>query len=158
MNLLKYVNFIKKKLQSDSMITTEGKVQITLKVTAKVEEVKMISVDSEEVDNINNKIEVVSIDEVHKTLVENEDMIGTEEAISIDNKDKMKIRTNVEEVSNLNIKSRAAKFVDKEESSDVVEIEKKNLRYPLKNILEPLAIKILISLVVFQILLIIVHS
>ena len=144
-------------LQSDSMITTEGKVQITLKVTAKIEEVKMISVNSKEVDNINNKIEVVSIDEVHKTLDENEDMIGTEEAISIDNKDKMKIRTNVEEVSNLNIKSRAAKFVDKEDTSDVVEIEK-NLRYPLKNILEPLAIKILISLVVCQILLIIVHS
>ena len=115
----------KEMLQSDSMITTEGKVQITLKVTAKIEEVKMISVNSKEVDNINNKIEVVSIDEVHKTLDENEDMIGTEEAISIDNKDKMKIRTNVEEVSNLNIKSRAAKFVDKEDTSDVVEIEKK---------------------------------
>ena len=61
----------------------------------------MISVDSKEVDNINNKIEVVNIDEVNKTIVKKEDMISIEEVISIDNKKEMEIRTNVEEVSNI---------------------------------------------------------
>ena len=51
-------------------------------------------------------------------------MIGTEEAISIETKDDMKIRTNIKEVSNLNIKLRSVKSVDKENTSDVVEIEK----------------------------------
>ena len=82
-------------------ITTESKIQTTLKETDKVQEVKMISVDSKEVDNINNKIEVVNIDEVNKTIVKKEDMIGIEEVISIDNKKEMEIRTNVEEVSNI---------------------------------------------------------
>ena len=61
----------------------------------------MISVDSKEVDNINNKIEVVNIDEVNKTIVKKEDMISIEEVISIDNKKEMEISTNVEEVSNI---------------------------------------------------------
>ena len=61
----------------------------------------MISVDSKEVDNINNKIEVVNIDEVNKIIVKKEDMIDIEEVISIDNKKEMEIRTNVEEVSNI---------------------------------------------------------
>ena len=82
-------------------ITTESKIQTTLKETDKVQEVKMISVDSKEVDNINNKIEVVNIDEVNKTIVKKEDMISIEEVISIDNKKEMEIRTNVEEVSNI---------------------------------------------------------
>ena len=82
-------------------ITTESKIQTTLKETGKVQEVKMISVDSKEVDNINNKIEVVNIDEVNKTIVKKEDMIGIEEVISIDSKKEMEIRTNVEEVSNI---------------------------------------------------------
>ena len=61
----------------------------------------MISVDSKEVDNINNKIEVVNIDEVNKIIVKKEDMIDIEEVISIDNKKEMEISTNVEEVSNI---------------------------------------------------------
>ena len=105
-------------------ITTEGKMKITLKETNKVKEVKMISIDSKKVDNIHNKIKVVNIDEVNKIIVGNEDMIDTDEAISIDNKEEMEIRTNVEEASNLDIKSRATKIVDKEDISDVVEIEK----------------------------------
>ena len=105
-------------------ITTEGKMKITLKETNKVKKVKMISIDSKKVDNIHNKIKVVNIDEVNKIIVENEDIIGTDEAINIDNKDEMEIRTNVEEASNLDIKSRATKIVDKEDISDVVEIEK----------------------------------
>ena len=104
-------------------ITTEGKMKITLKETNKVKEVKMISIDSKKVDNIHNKIKVVNIDEVNKIIVGNEDMIDTDEAISIDNKEEMEIRTNVEEASNLDIKSRATKFVG-EDISDVVEIEK----------------------------------
>ena len=44
----------------------------------------MISVDSKEVDNINNETEVMNIDKVNKAIVENEVMIGTGEAISID--------------------------------------------------------------------------
>ena len=55
-------------------------------------------------------------------------MIDTEEAISIENKDDMNFRTNIKEVSNLNTKSRSAKFVDKEDTSDVVEIEKASKR------------------------------
>ena len=66
----------------------------------------------------------MNIDEVNKIIVGNEDMIDTDEAISIDNKEEMEIRTNVEEASNLDIKSRATKIVDKEDISDVVEIEK----------------------------------
>ena len=59
----------------------------------------MISVDSKEVDNINNKIEYLNIDEVNKIIVKNKDMISSEEAISIDNKKGMKIRTDIEEKS-----------------------------------------------------------
>ena len=65
----------------------------------------------------------MNIDEVNKIIVGNEDMIDTDEAISIDNKEEMEIRTNIGEASNLDIKSRATKFVG-EDISDVVEIEK----------------------------------
>ena len=78
-----------------------------------------------------DSIEVVNIDEVNKTIVENEVMIGTEEAISIKTQEEMKSRINIKEVSNLNIKSRFAKIVDKEDTSDVVEIEKSS-KIPVK--------------------------
>ena len=78
-----------------------------------------------------DSIEVVNIDEVNKTIVENEVMIGTEEAISIKTQEEMKSRINIEEVSNLNIKARFAKIVDKEDTSDVVEIEKSS-KIPVK--------------------------
>ena len=58
-------------------------------------------------------------------------MIGTEEAISIKTQEEMKSRINIKEVSNLNIKSRFAKIVDKEDTSDVVEIEKSS-KIPVK--------------------------
>ena len=48
-------------LQSDSIIITEGKIQMDLKKNTKVKEVKMISADSKKVDNINNKTEVMNI-------------------------------------------------------------------------------------------------
>ena len=105
-------------------IQIQDKIKITLKETVKVKEVKMISIDSKQFDNINQKKEVVNIDEFNRTIIEKEDIIGTEDAISIDNKQDMVIRTNVEEVSNINIKSRAAKIIDKKDISDVVEIEK----------------------------------
>ena len=81
--------------------------KITLKETNKVKEVKMISIDSKKVDNIHNKIKVVNIDEVNKIIVENEDMIGTDEAINIDNKEEMEIRTNIEEVSKLKYQTKS---------------------------------------------------
>ena len=101
-------------VQSVSIITTEGKIQTILKETTL----------SKEVDNNNNKIDVMNIDEVNKTIVENEDTISIKETISIDNKKEREFTTNIEEVRNLNIKSRAVKIVDKENTSDAVEIEK----------------------------------
>ena len=86
-------------VQSVSIITTEGKIQTILKETTL----------SKEVDNNNNKIDVMNIDEVNKTIVENEDTISIKETISIDNKKEREFTTNIEEVRNLNIKSRAAK-------------------------------------------------
>ena len=103
-------------LQSNNIIMTEGKIKITLKKTAKVMVVKRISVDSKEVDNISNKIEVVNIDKVNKTIVENEVIIDAEEAININNKEEIETRTSIEEVSNVNIKSRPAKIVDREDT------------------------------------------
>ena len=86
-------------VQSVSIITTEGKIQTILKETTL----------SKEVDNNNNKIDVMNIDEVNKTIVENEDTISIKETISIDNKKEREFTTNIEEVRNLNIKSRAVK-------------------------------------------------
>ena len=71
----------------------------------------------------NNRFDSKKV-ELNKTIDENEVMIGTKEAISIETKDDMKIKTNIKKVSNLNIKSRSAKIVDKEHTSNVVEIEK----------------------------------
>ena len=48
----------------------------------------------------------MNIDEVNKTIVEYEVVIGTEEAISIETKEEMENSTNIDEVRNLNIKSR----------------------------------------------------
>ena len=95
-----------------------------------------------------DSIEVVNIDEVNKTIVENEVMIGTEEVISIEPKEEIEIRTNIEEVGNLNIKLRAVIIIDKEDTSDVAEFENL-LRSPLKKKLDTLKIKILIRLVVY---------
>ena len=62
--------------------------------------------------------------EGNRNIVETEVMNGTDETISFETKDDMKIKTNIKKVSNLNIKSRSAKIVDKEHTSNVVEIEK----------------------------------
>ena len=78
-----------------------------------------------------DSIEVVNIDEVNKTIVENEVMIGTEEVISIEPKEEIEIRTNIEEVGNLNIKLRAVIIIDKEDTSDVAEFEKSS-KIPVK--------------------------
>ena len=91
-------------------ITTQSKIQLTLKETDKVKEVEMISGDAKEDNNINYNKEGANIDDLNQTIVENEDRTVTEEAISIDNKEE--IRTNVEGVSNKNNKSIAAKIVD----------------------------------------------
>ena len=67
----------------------------------------MISADSKLVHNINNKIEVVKVDEFIKEIVKNEVMIGIEDAISIDNKEEMEIRTNIEECSKLKYQTKS---------------------------------------------------
>ena len=69
----------------------------------------------------NNRFDSKKV-ELNKTIDENEVMIGTKEAISIETKDDMKIKTNTKEVSNMSIKSRSTKTVDKEHTSDIVEI------------------------------------
>ena len=68
-------------------------------------------------------------------------MISIEEAISVGTKEDIETKTNIKEVSNLNVKSRSAKTEDKKDTRDVVEIEKTS-KIPITNILKPLAIKI----------------
>ena len=94
-------------VEENLRITTQSKIQVTLKETSKGKEVEMISIDTKEVDNINDKKEVVIIDDLTQTIAENEDRMVTEKAISIDNKEE--IRITAEGGSNKNNKSIAAK-------------------------------------------------
>ena len=55
-----------------------------LKETAKVKELEKISVDTKEVDNINDKIELVNVNESTNTKVKDEGMSITNEVSSID--------------------------------------------------------------------------
>ena len=52
--------------------------------TAKVKELEKISVDTKEVDNINDKIELVNVNESTNTKVKDEGMSITNEVSSID--------------------------------------------------------------------------
>ena len=79
-------------------ITVHGKIEINLKEIATVKEIEKISVDANEDGNIKDKdkdkIEVASVNESTKTNVEDENMIDTNEPISIDNKEES--RTDIE--------------------------------------------------------------
>ena len=79
-------------------ITIHGKIEINLKEIATVKEIEKISVDANEDGNIKDKdkdkIEVASVNESTKTNVEDENMIDTNEPISIDNKEES--RTDIE--------------------------------------------------------------
>ena len=72
-------------------ITIHGKIEINLKEIATVKEIEKISVDANEDGNIKDKdkdkIEVARVNESTKTNVEDENMIDTNEPISIDNKE-----------------------------------------------------------------------
>ena len=106
----------------DLKITSNGKIKVNLIESTKVKELEKISVDMKEVDNVNDQIEVTNADEYTKTTLEDDDRILTEEAISNDNK--KEIRADVEGVCNINSKSRVDEFINKVNTSDVVEIEK----------------------------------
>ena len=93
-----------------------------LKETAKVKELEKISVDTKEVDNINDKIELINVNESTTTKVKDEGMIITDEVSSIDSKDE--IKTNNEGDSNISIKSRTKNILNKEDTSAIVENEK----------------------------------
>ena len=77
-------------------ITIHGKIEINLKEIATVKEIEKISADASEDGNVKdkNKIEVASVNESTKTNVEDENMIDTNEPISIDNKEES--RTDIE--------------------------------------------------------------
>lgn len=79
-------------------ITIHGKIEINLKEIATVKEIEKISVDANEDGNIKDKdkdkIEVARVNESTKTNVEDENMIDTNEPISIDNKEES--RTDIE--------------------------------------------------------------
>ena len=108
-------------VEEDSNITLQCKIMISLEETAKVKELEKISVDTKEIDNINDKMEVANVNESTKTKVIDQDMIITDEAISIDNKDE--IRTDVEGDSNINIKPRTENMIHKGDTSAIVDIK-----------------------------------
>ena len=76
--------------EEDSKITLQGKIMTRLEETAKVKELEKIIVDTKEVDNINDKIELTNVNESTKAKVKDEGMIITDEVSSIDSKDKIK--------------------------------------------------------------------
>ena len=108
-------------VEEDSNITLQCKIMISLEETAKVKELEKISVDTKEINNINDKMEVANVNESTKTKVTDQDMIITDEAISIDNKDE--IMTDFEGDSNINIKSRTENMIHKGDTSAIVDIE-----------------------------------
>ena len=61
----------------------------SLEETAKVKELEKISVDTKEVDNINDKIELANVNESTKAKVKGEGMIITDKVSSIDSKDEI---------------------------------------------------------------------
>ena len=79
-------------------------------------------VDTKEVDHINDKIELINVNESTTTKVKDEGMIITNEDSIIDSKDK--IKTNSEGDSNISIKSRTKNILNKEDTSSIVEIGK----------------------------------
>ena len=71
-------------VEEDSKNTSQGKIMTSLEETAKVKELEKISVDTKEVDNINDKIELANVNESTNTKVKDEGMSITNEVSSID--------------------------------------------------------------------------
>ena len=92
----------------------------SLEETAKVKELEKISVDTKEVDNINDKIELANVNKSTNTKVKDEGMIITDEVSSIDSKDE--IRTDNEADSNISIKSRTENIINQEDTSAISDI------------------------------------
>ena len=113
----------------------------SLEETAKVKDLEKIIVDTKEVDNTNDKIELSNVNESTKAKVKDEGMIITDETSSIDSKDE--IKTDNEGDSNLSIKSRTENIITRRILVLLLNL-KTILRFPLKEISELLAIKLLI--------------
>ena len=96
-------------VEEDSKNTSQGKIMTSLEETAKVKGLEKISVDTKEVDNINDKIELANVNDSTNTKVKDEGMIITDEVSSIDSKDE--IKTDNEGDSNLSIKSRTENII-----------------------------------------------
>ena len=94
----------------------------SLEETAKVKDLKKISVEIKEVDNINDKIELAKVNESTNTKVKDEGMIAIDGVSSIDSKDE--IKTDNEADSNISIKSRTENIINQEDTSAIVELER----------------------------------
>ena len=136
--------------EEDSKITLQGKIMTRLEETAKFKELEKIIVDTKEVDNINDKIELSNINESTKAKVKDEGMIITDEVSSIDSKNES--RNDVERDSNIHNKSRTKTLYTRRILVLLVTLEQ-SVRVALMNILELLAIKPLMCLVLQEILL-----
>ena len=77
---------------------------------------------TKDVDNINDKIELVNVNESTTTKVKDEGMIITNEDSIIDSKDE--IKTNSEGDSNISIKSRTKNILNKGDTRAIVENKK----------------------------------
>ena len=71
-------------VEEDSKNTLQGKIMTSWEETAKVKELEKISIDTKEVDNINDKIELANVNESTNTKVKDEGMSITNEVSSID--------------------------------------------------------------------------
>merc|ERR1712238_644501 len=91
----------------------------SLEETAKVKELLKISVDTKEVENINDKIELANVNESTNTKVKDEGMIITDEVSITDSKDES--RNDNEGDSNISIKSRTKNIINQEDTSAIVE-------------------------------------
>merc|ERR1711957_765731 len=109
-------------IEEDSKNTSQGKIMTSLEETAKVKELLKISVDTKEVENIIDKIDLANVNESTKAKVKDEGMIITDEVSSIDSKNE--IKTDNEGDSNISIKSRTENIINHEDTSAIVENEK----------------------------------
>ena len=91
---------------------------IRVEETAKVKELEKGSVDTKEVGNINDKIELANVNESTNTKVKDERMIIIDEVNSIDSK--YEIKTEIEGDNNISIKSRTKIIIHNEDTSDIV--------------------------------------
>merc|ERR1712238_139582 len=100
-------------IEEDSKNSSQGKIMTSLEETAKVKELLKISVDTKEVENINDKIELTNVNESTKAKVKDEGMIITDEVRSTDSKDES--RNDGEGDSNICIESRTKNIIDQED-------------------------------------------